>query len=386
MKRISLLGSTGSIGTQCLDVVRTHPNDFEVVTLAAGSNAQLLADQVAEFKPRHTGLINEDAVTRELRGAPDFHCGKDALLELAQLDDTDVVVIATTGAVGLLPTMAALKAGKRVTIANKEVLVMAGDLVMAAAEAHGGELIPIDSEHSAILQCLAAGRHEEVEKIILTSSGGPFRGKKLDDFADASVKDALNHPTWSMGPKITIDSATLFNKGLEIIEAHHLFKQPYERIHVVVHPQSIVHSMVEFRDGSIIAQLGDTDMRTPIQFALSFPDRMPPSAKRLHVDELTQLTFEKPDEDSFPCLRLAREAGQAGGTSPAFLSVANEELVSAFLRETIRFGDIPRLLERAIHRHEPRATYTLEEIVEVDAEARRITKEIIATQELMDTA
>lgn len=377
MKRVALLGSTGSIGTQTLDVVRRHPDEFQIVTLATGSKAELLEQQVAEFHPLHVGLLAEDRVTAGLRASRDFYSGSNALLELAGLDDADVVVIATTGAVGLLPTMAALRAGKRVTIANKEVLVMAGDLVMAAAREHGGELIPIDSEHSAILQCLTAGRHEEVEAIILTSSGGPFRGRSFEAMAEATVKDALNHPTWSMGPKITIDSATLFNKGLEIIEAHHLFLQPYNRIQVVIHPQSIVHSMVEFRDGSIIAQLGDTDMRTPIQFAMSFPDRLPPSAKRLKIEELTELTFSKPDTTAFPCLRLAREAGETGGTLPAFTSVVNEELVDAFLKEKIRFGEIPIFLERAMNRHEPRSNYTLEEIVEVEREARRMALELI---------
>ncbi len=376
-KRIALLGSTGSIGTQCLDVVRTHPESFEVVTLATGSNAALLERQVAEFVPRHVGLISSDGAAPVLCGHPGYRAGPDVFVELAGLDDADIVVVATTGAVGLLPTMAALEAGKRVTIANKEVLVMAGELVMAAATAHGGELIPIDSEHSAILQCLESGRHEEVEQIILTSSGGPFRGKALTEIADATVKDALNHPTWSMGKKITIDSATLFNKGLEIIEAHHLFRQPYDRIHVVVHPQSIVHSMVEFRDGSIIAQFGDTDMRTPIQFALSFPDRLPPSARRLRVEELTQLTFEAPDPKAFPCLRLAREAGMAGGTLPAFASVANEELVDAFLNERIRFGQIPALLEKAMERHEVQPVRSIPAILDVDLEARRITRELI---------
>ena len=376
-KRIALLGSTGSIGTQTLDVVRTHPDSFEVVTLATGSNAALLERQMAEFVPRHVGLISGDGAGSILSGHPGFRTGPDVFVELASLDDADIVVVATTGAVGLLLTMAALEVGKRVTIANKEVLVMAGDLVMAAAEAHGGELIPIDSEHSAILQCLEAGRHEEVEQIILTSSGGPFRGKALAEIADATVKDALNHPTWSMGKKITIDSATLFNKGLEIIEAHHLFRQPYDRIHVVVHPQSIVHSMVEFRDGSILAQLGDTDMRTPIQFALSFPDRLLPSARRLHVEELTQLTFEAPDPQTFPCLRLAREAGVAGGTLPAFASVANEELVDAFLNGRIRFGQIPALLEQAMERHEVQPVRSIPAILDVDLEARRITQELI---------
>ena len=380
MKRIALLGSTGSIGTQTLDVIRTHPDAFELVTLATGSNAELLEQQAREFEPQHVGLIAVDRATPYLTSLPDFRCGPQTLVELAGLDDADVVVIATMGAVGLLPTMEALRAGKRVTIANKEVLVMAGDLVMATAEECGGELIPIDSEHSAIFQCLAAGTHDEVEQILLTSSGGPFRGRRPEDMANATVEDALNHPTWSMGPKITIDSATLFNKGLEIIEAHHLFRQPYDRIQVIVHPQSIVHSMVEFRDGSIVAQLGATDMRIPIQFAMTFPERLPPSAKRLSIEDFSQLTFELPDPETFPCLRLARDAGEAGGTSPAFASVANEELVDAFLNRRIRFGGIPILLERAMERHNPQRNYTLEDIVAVDAEARRVTRELIESE------
>lgn len=316
---------------------------------------------------------------QDLPPETEFLTGPDSLIEIVQRCKADVAVIATVGAVGFRPTFEAVRSGMNVALANKEVLAMAGGLLMKSARQAGVSVVPIDSEHSAILQCLQSGRPEEVERIILTASGGPFRGKKPEDFEDMPVEAALRHPTWNMGAKITIDSATLFNKGLEVIEAHHLFSLALDKIDVVVHPQSIIHSMVEFCDGSIMAQLGDADMRTPIQYALSYPERLPRSGRKLNLLEISQLTFYPPDIQSFPCLSLAYQAARTGGTMPAYLSVANEEIVAAYLDGRISFGSIPRLLERSMNRHSPLAEYTLGDIHETDREARRIALETIAS-------
>lgn len=381
MKKLILLGSTGSIGRQCLDVVRTHPDKFEIVALATHRNQKILAQQCREFKPQYVALVNEEAASQfpidELEAGVEFITGTGSLVELARRCEADVAVIATVGAVGFKPTFEAIHSGKNIALANKEVLAMAGDLLMQNARKCGVSVVPIDSEHSAILQCLQSGRNGEVERIILTASGGPFRGKKPEDFENVPVEAALKHPTWNMGAKITIDSATLFNKGLEVIEAHHLFDTPLERIDVVVHPQSIIHSMVEFCDGSIVAQLGDADMRTPIQYALSYPERIRRSGRKLDLLEISQLTFFPPDLDSFPCLKLAYEAARTGGTLPAYLSVANEEVVDSYLNGRICFGAIPRILERSMRRHSSIQPYTLDDIGEVDRESRQITQEII---------
>lgn len=381
MKRLLLLGSTGSIGCQCLDVVRNHSDKFEIVALATHRNQEMLAQQCREFKPKMVALVNEDAARQFPRNVLDekseFLTGTGSLAELAVRCEADVAVIATVGAVGFKPTFEAIRSGKNIALANKEVLAMAGDLLMQNARKYGVSVVPIDSEHSAILQCLQSSRNGEVERIILTASGGPFRGMKPADFENVPVEAALKHPTWNMGAKITIDSATLFNKGLEVIEAHHLFDTPLDRIDVVVHPQSIIHSMVEFCDGSIMAQLGDADMRTPIQYALSFPDRIKRSGRKLNLLDNPQLTFFPPDYDSFPCLKLAYEAARTGGTMPAYLSVANEEIVDSYLKGRIRFGAIPRILEQSMRRHSPILDYTLDDISDVDRDARRITQEII---------
>ncbi|MEW6238098.1 MAG: 1-deoxy-D-xylulose-5-phosphate reductoisomerase [Candidatus Omnitrophota bacterium] len=382
MKRLILIGSTGSIGCQCLDVVRRHPSRFEIAALGANKNIDLLFEQIREFRPRYAGLADEAAAasfkSRELPAGVEFISGPDCLCRLAQQCEAETAVIATVGAAGFKPTFEAIRSGKHIALANKEVLAMAGDLLMREARAYDRAILPIDSEHSAIQQCLQCGRYEEIYRIILTASGGPFRGKKPEDFENVSIEKALNHPTWNMGAKITIDSATLFNKGLEVIEAHHLFDMPLDRIDVIVHPQSIIHSMVEFIDGSVMAQLGDADMRTPIQYALSYPERIERTGRKLDLLQTPQFTFFKPDIESFPCLGLAYEAARTGGTLPACLSVANEEIVDAYLKRRISFGSIPRLLEACMKRHRVIQDYTLEDIYAVDAEARRIARELIA--------
>ena len=381
MKKIMLLGSTGSIGRQCLDVARKHASQFEVVGLATRKNADLLMEQIREFHPRYVGIVDEseaEPLRKTLAGGETvFFSGENCLSEIARDCPADTAVIATVGAAGFKPTFEAVRSGKNIALANKEVLAMAGDLLMKTARACGVSIVPIDSEHSAILQCMQCGKKEEVARILLTASGGPFRGQTPDCFENVSVEKALNHPTWNMGAKITIDSATLFNKGLEVIEAHHLFDIELDRIDVIVHPQSIIHSMVEFIDGSIMAQLGDADMRTPIQFALSYPDRIERSGRKLDLLQVSQLTFFPPDLDSFRCLALAYKAARIGGTMPAYVSVANEELVDAYLNHRITFGSIPRLLEKSMNRHQTIVDYTLNDIHAIDHESRRITREIL---------
>ncbi len=381
MIQLLILGSTGSIGEQCLDVVRAHNDRFEVLGLAARKNMNLLVNQIEEFQPSYVAVTDTHAA-EELQAHYDLkdihlYSGPAAMTRIAEECEADVAVISTVGAAGFEPTFAAVESGKHIALANKEVLAMAGELLMAAARNKGVPIIPIDSEHSAVLQCLQSGEETEVSRIILTASGGPFRGQTPEEFEHVTVEQALKHPTWSMGAKITIDSATLFNKGLEVIEAHYLFNVPIKNIDVIVHPQSIIHSMVEFVDGSVMAQLGDADMRTPIQYALSYPERIERSGRKLDLLEISQMTFFPPDLTSFPCLRLAYEAAEAGGTIPAFLSVANEELVYAFLGEKIPFGRIPVYLEKCMKRHQGILDYTLEDIQHTTVEARRIAHECI---------
>ena len=381
-KQLLILGSSGSIGEQCLDVVRKHAERFQVIGLAVRKNIDLLIRQVEEFKPRYVAVADLKAASRLNRktfsSSMTLFTGEDSFSHIAQDCPADVAVIATVGAAGFQPTFSAIDSGKHIALANKEVLAMAGDLLMEKARARGIPVVPIDSEHSAILQCLHCGKREEIARLILTASGGPFRGKKPADFANVSIREALNHPTWNMGAKITIDCATLFNKGLEVIEAHHLFHLPLEQIDVIIHPQSIIHSMVEFIDGSVIAQLGDADMRTPIQYALSYPERIERTGRKLDLLEVASLTFSRPDLESFPCLALAYEAARTGGTMPAYLSVANEELVYSYLKEEIPFGALPVLLERSMRRHSVSPRYNLDDIQQVTLEARAITQEIIA--------
>jgi len=372
MKRLAILGSTGSIGRQTLEVVAANPERLRVYGLAAHRGVEVLRTQAETFRPAAV-CLGDPAVSAEGFSVPILR-GEAGLVALATDPAVDLVVVATSGAAGFAPTLAALRAGKQVALANKEVLVMAGELVMAAARAHDVVLRPIDSEHSALWQCLQGEELGAVERVILTASGGPFRDWSVEQMAAVTPAEALRHPTWQMGPKITVDSATLFNKGLEVIEAHWLFGLPYEQIAVVVHPQSIIHSMVEFHDGSVKAQLGRPDMRLPIQVALGYPDRLPARYTTLDWTQAGPLTFAPADEARFPCLRLAREAGAAGGTFPAVLAAADEVAVGLFLEEKIAFLDIPRLISGALEVHRPVGALTLETIRAADEWAREWVK------------
>ena len=374
--RIAVLGSTGSIGTQTLDVIAAHPDRFHLVALAAARNETLLREQARRFNVSLLCLGETEA-----RGAL---TGTDGLCELATHPDVDLVVVATTGAAGWEPTLAAIRAGKHVALANKEALVMAGSIIAVEARERGVVLRPVDSEHSAIWQCIqgegVGDSHltapRGVRRLLLTASGGPFRNTPLAEMAAVTPRQALAHPTWTMGAKVTIDSATLMNKGLEVIEAHWLFDVPYEKLEVVVHPQSIVHSMVEFEDGSLKAQLGVPDMRVPIQYALGYPDHLPyGDLPRLDWERAQTLEFQPPDVDRFPCLRLAWEAGRLGGAYPAVLAAADEEAVCAFLAGTVGFTGIPRLVERALAAHQPISQPDFEAIRSVDAETRAQVRE-----------
>jgi 1-deoxy-D-xylulose-5-phosphate reductoisomerase len=377
MKRLVLLGATGSVGRRALELVDQFPGDFRVEGLAArGSNPELVADLCLKHRPRALALTDAGAaaaVARLLpRPHPEILCGAAGLVALAGEVDADLVLSAIVGGAGLLPTMAAIRSGKTVALANKEPLVMAGALMTAAARARGVALLPVDSEHSAIFQCLVGHNRAEVHRILLTASGGPFRRMAKAELAHVTVEQALNHPTWKMGAKITIDSATLMNKGLEIIEARWLFDVEPERVQVIVHPQSIVHSMVEYVDGSVIAQLGVADMGIPILYAFTYPGRLPAAAERLDLTRVGALTFEEPDADRFPCLALARQALLEGGIAPVVLNAANEVAVAAFLAGHVRFVRIPELIERALARVPARRLDDIETCVDVDAETRRL--------------
>jgi len=374
MKRLAILGSTGSIGTQTLSLVEAFPQEFRVIALASRRNVPLLAEQIRKFSPRLVAVEKEglaEDLRRRLSGLEvEVLWGPEALVSLAIAPDVDLVVSAMVGTAGLLPTMAAIEAKKDVALANKEVLVMGGELVMAAAKARDVRILPIDSEHSAIFQCLSGGRGEEIKRVILTASGGPFRDLPLERFAGISPEEALRHPTWSMGPKVTIDSATLMNKGLEVIEAKWLFDLKVSQIEVLVHPQSIVHSMVEFIDGSFLAQLSITDMRLPILYALSYPERRRNTLPTLDLTRVSSLTFEPVDQEKFPCLSLAYWAAEVGGTLPTVLNAANEVAVSLFLAKRIGFNDIPSLVEKAMGAHKVRKLRSIEEALEVDRQVR----------------
>jgi len=346
-KSVTILGSTGSIGRNTLDVIRRNPDRFVVKAISANRSVDEVRKQIGEFHPE-TVVITDHASAETLRkefGAK-IRTGDDALNEISSRKDIDIVVAAMVGFAGLRPTIEAIRAGKRVAIANKETLVVAGELMTALAKKTGAEIIPIDSEHSAIAQCLVGESPESIKRIILTASGGPFRSRAKETFNSITLSEALKHPNWVMGRKITIDSATLMNKGLEIIEARWLFSVPLEKIEVIVHPQSIIHSMVEFCDGSIKAQLGAPDMRLPIQYALGYPERLPHEYDVLDLLTNNRLDFESPDVEKFPCLRLAREAGERGGVYPCILNAANEISVEAFLQEKIDFEEIPRIIEQ----------------------------------------
>jgi 1-deoxy-D-xylulose-5-phosphate reductoisomerase len=371
-QKVCVLGVTGSIGDSTLDVLRQHAHRFQLVAIAAGSSWQKVAKIAKEFEVEHLCMWNEEAAQKlsaELDTKVSY--GMDGLLEQTSLAEVDVVVNGLVGSIGCLPTMRALEKGKRVGLANKETLVMAGTVVEEVLLANpNSKLLPIDSEHSAIFQCLQDRPVEEIETIQLTASGGPFRTLDKSQFKDITVERALKHPTWSMGPKITIDSATLMNKGLEVLEAHFLFHVPFDQIDVVVHPGSIVHSMVQFRDGSLMAQLGAPDMKVPIQYALSYPERWPLNVDRVSLPELGRLEFYQPDTDKFPCLRLAYEAGKRSGTAPAILNAANEILVPAFLEHKISFLDIPKKLEKALENLSIVDNPNLEQVLAADETAR----------------
>ncbi|MFC2065533.1 1-deoxy-D-xylulose-5-phosphate reductoisomerase [Chloroflexota bacterium] len=378
VKRLAVLGSTGSIGQQTLEVVRALPGQFRIVALAAGSNIDLLARQINEFNPE---FVYYSSVNNQDKGAPARLADKEyeflALEAIACHPQVDTVVMATSGKAGLSPTLSAIKAGKTVALANKESLVMAGDIITGEAKQSGARILPVDSEHSAIWQCLN-GEPQEAAQIILTASGGPFHHYSSAQLADVTVEQALKHPSWQMGKKVTIDSATLMNKGLEVIEAHWLFNISFDDIKVLIHPQSIVHSMVEFVDGSIKAHLSYPDMRLPIQYALSYPDRVSnPQLPRVDWSNIKSLTFEQPDFDKFPCLRLAIEAGRKGGTCPAVLCAADEVAVELFLSCRIRFADIARFVERVLERHQAITQPGIEEILEADAWAREETLKLV---------
>lgn len=376
--RVSVLGSTGSVGRNTCDVLAYHPEEFQVVALAAGSNFRLLAEQARRFRPRVVSIGDPDLVPRLTALVPpdiDILAGNEGLVACATLTDADTIVNAVVGAQGLAPTYAAALSGKRICLANKEALVAGGSLVIEAVNQHGGELLPIDSEHSAIFQCLQ-GSQGAFSRIYLTASGGPFRTTPAEDLHKITPSAALRHPTWDMGGKITIDSATLMNKGLEVIEAHWLFNADWDRITVVVHPQSIIHSLVEMVDGSIMAQLGAPDMRLPIQVALLHPRRLPSPAKRLHLMEMGNLSFERPDTKRFPSLDLAFSAGRIGGTMPAVLNAANEIAVEMFLLGKLRFTHIPHLVEACMNAHVPRVPKTVDDVLAADTEARRLARKL----------
>ncbi|MCI0338866.1 MAG: 1-deoxy-D-xylulose-5-phosphate reductoisomerase [Acidobacteria bacterium] len=386
MKQIAILGSTGSIGCNTLRVVETFKGEFGVAALGAGSNVELLAEQIEHHQPRVVSVLDEESADKlrfELRklnftAMPKIGIGVDGLCDVATADGVEIVIGAVVGALGLLPAYRALEMGRRVALANKETLVIAGELMNRAAAKSGAELLPVDSEHNALHQCLRGEQRHEVKRLILTASGGPFRTSSKEVIENATPAQALNHPTWRMGAKITIDSATLMNKGLEVIEAHWLFNCSADEIDIVVHPQSVVHSMIELIDGSIIAQLGVTDMRHAIQYALTYPARHPTDLPKLDLTTLSKLEFFTPDAEKFPCITLAYNALRAGGTMPAVLNAANEVAVAAFLDQKIKFGDIPRLIRAACEAHTPQPALSLDTVLAADKWAREWVEQGIA--------
>lgn len=372
MKKIGILGSTGSIGTQTLEIVRSNP-DLQVIALAAGSNVSLMEQQVREFHPMLAVMGSEEAAADLKNRIADtdtrVSAGMEGMLELAILPQMEVLVTAIVGMIGIRPTIAAIKAGKTIALANKETLVTAGHIIMPLAKEKGVSILPVDSEHSAIFQSMHGENRERVSKILLTASGGPFRGKKTEELQDITVEDALKHPNWSMGRKITVDSATLVNKGLEVMEAKWLFDVEPEQIQVVVHPQSIIHSMVEYVDGGIMAQLGMPDMKLPIQYALFYPDRRPMDGRRVDFFALKSISFEEPDLKTFRGLQLAYDAIAAGGSMPTVFNAANEKAVGLFLDKKIRFLAIYDLIQGAMEQHKVIANPTVDEILEAEAQA-----------------
>ncbi|MBW4656248.1 MAG: 1-deoxy-D-xylulose-5-phosphate reductoisomerase [Kaiparowitsia implicata GSE-PSE-MK54-09C] len=378
MKAITLLGSTGSIGTQTLDIVSEFPEQFRVVGLAAGRNGEMLAQQIRQFRPQIAAICDEtqlpivQAAIADLDHPPTLLAGEAGVVEVARYGDAEVVVTGIVGCAGLLPTIAAIKAGKNIALANKETLIAGAPVVLPLIQQHGVKLLPADSEHSAIFQCLQGVPEGGLRRVLLTASGGAFRDLPVEKLPTVTVADALKHPNWTMGRKITIDSATLMNKGLEVIEAHFLFGVGYDHIDIVIHPQSIIHSLIELQDTSVLAQLGLPDMRLPILYAMAYPDRPPTDWPRLDLVQCAQLTFREPDHHKYPCMQLAYAAGRAGGSMPAVLNAANEQAVALFLQEKIGFLDIPHLIEAACDRHQSqnRSTPSLDDIIAADVWAR----------------
>jgi 1-deoxy-D-xylulose-5-phosphate reductoisomerase len=378
VKAITLLGSTGSIGTQTLDIVATHPDQFRIVGLAAGRNIALLSEQIRQFKPEivaiadPTQLPELKAAIADVTPQPILVTGEAGIVEVAAYGDAQSVVTGIVGCAGLLPTIAAIKAGKDIALANKETLIAGGSVVLPLVEAHGVKLLPADSEHSAIFQCLQGVPEGGLRRIILTASGGAFRDWPVEKLSQVTVADALKHPNWSMGRKITVDSATLMNKGLEVIEAHYLFGMDYDHIDIVIHPQSIIHSLIEVQDTSVLAQLGWPDMRLPLLYALSWPERIATNWEPLDLVKSGDLTFREPNHEKYPCMGLAYAAGRAGGCLPAVLNAANEQAVAMFLDEKIAFLDIPKVIEKACDRFQSQNTLTpsLEDILHADRWAR----------------
>lgn len=380
MKTISLLGATGSIGIQTLDIIRQHPDSFRLSAFSAGQNERIAEKTIIEFNPALVSVLEKDTADRLQSNFPHVKVlyGKEGLEAVAVHAEADTLVNAVIGSVGLEPTLKAIEAGKNIAIANKETLVTAGHIVTAAAKRAGVHLLPVDSEHSAIFQSLQGEQEKNISRLILTASGGSFRDKKREELKQVTVEETLNHPNWSMGAKITVDSATMMNKGLEVIEAHWLFNLPYDQIDVLLHRESIIHSMVEFRDRSVMAQLGSPDMRVPIQYALTWPDRLPlPDTKVLNLAEIGQLHFQEVDFERYRMLYLAYEAGRTGGTMPAVMNAANEEAVAAFLDRKLSFLQIEEMVERVMEDHSPVPSPELGAILEADAQARATVRSFL---------
>lgn len=379
MKKITILGSTGSIGRNTLDVISRNRNDFRVVGLAAGKNLDLLEEQIKAFSPEIVAVADSSAADslRKRTNGVRILSGDDGVQQVASYEHADLVISAIVGSAGLLPTLTAIRAGKTIGLANKEALVIAGEIVIKEAKKYGAKLIPVDSEHSAVFQCIQGQSSSEIKRIILTASGGPFVNSSREELKDIKADDALRHPNWNMGRKISIDSATLMNKGLEVIEACWLFGMPAEKIDVLIHPQSIVHSMVEFSDRSFLAQMSVPDMRGPIAYALSYPDKIKDPIPGLELDKIGTLTFKKPDNESFPCLSYAYDALKAGGTMPSVLNASNEIAVETFLNNEIGFNDIPIVIRKTMEKHSVKQLSSVEDVLQADSWARETAMKFI---------
>ncbi len=381
IKNISILGSTGSIGVSTIDLVLRHPDKFRIVGLAAGSNLEVLSAQIRLLKPEIVSVQSASKVD-ELRSLLkdvkiEIVSGVEGACQVASFSKVDLVISAIVGAAGLLPTLRAIENGKTIALANKESMVIAGELMRQKANEHGVTILPVDSEHSALFQCLQGNRIEDVRRLILTASGGPFLHRPKEDFVNITRAEALRHPNWSMGQKITIDSATMMNKGLEVMEARWLFDLAIEKVDVCIHPQSIIHSMVEFKDGSVLSQMGVPDMKVPIAYALSFPERIETGVASLNLCEKKELTFFEPDFEKFRCLKIAYEVAKKGGTYPAVLNAANEIVVDSFLKNRLKFLEIPKIIEAVLEKHQSRAVNSLEDILEADRWARDVAQSLI---------